>query len=156
MAKFPTNIERSVTVKVPLSNAYEYMWNVLRSAPCIPGLDSCKDLGSDTYRFLYEKRTTGPVSMIVQYTARYEGNGTDDIRFKGTGAKNDNTDVDGRIRLKAMSPDSTRITLRQLFAPDSPVPRLLQGFIRSYVEKEAAETLKQYLANVKRELEGHT
>jgi carbon monoxide dehydrogenase subunit G len=154
MAKFPTNVERSVTVKVPLGDAYAYMWNVLRSAPCIPGLDSCKDVGDDTYRFVYEKRTTGPVSMVVQYTARYEGNGTDEILFKGTGANNDNTDVDGRIRLKATTPESTRITLRQLFAPDTPVPRLLQGLIRSFVEEEAAETLKQYLANVKRDLEG--
>jgi len=43
--------------------------------------------------------------------------------------------------------------LKQTLAPDTPVPRLLQGFLRSFVEKEAAEGLKEYLANIKRALE---
>jgi hypothetical protein len=33
------------------------------------------------------------------------------------------------------------------------VPRLLQGLIRSFVESEAADTVKSYLANIKRALE---
>jgi hypothetical protein len=33
------------------------------------------------------------------------------------------------------------------------VPRLFQGLIRSFVESEAADAVKQYLANVKRSLE---
>jgi hypothetical protein len=36
---------------------------------------------------------------------------------------------------------------------DTPVPRLLQGLIRSFVEREAATAVEQYLANVKRALE---
>lgn len=88
----------------------------------------------------------------MRYTARYEGNGTDRITFEGTAAEGDNTDVSGVIRLQA-SGEATKITLRQTLAPDTPVPRLLQGLIRSFVEREAAEVLKQYLANVKRTLE---
>jgi carbon monoxide dehydrogenase subunit G len=153
MAKFPTEVERSVTVKVPLSRAYEYLWDVVGSSACIPGLATCKRAGNDTYRFIYEERTTGPVSLVVQYTARYEGNGKDTIKFEGTTAKGDNTDVTGLIRLHASGADATRIVLRQTLAPDTPVPRLLQGFIRSYVERQAADAVKEYLANVKRALE---
>ena len=29
MAKFPTEIERSVTVKVPMSTVYDYLWDVV-------------------------------------------------------------------------------------------------------------------------------
>ncbi len=152
MAKFPTEVERSVTVKVPLARAYKFLWDVVGSSSCIPGIDKCERAAKDTYRFVYEERSTGPVSLTVQYTAKYHGNGTDEITFEGTNAKTDNTDVSGRIRLKA-SGDATKITLWQRLAPDTPVPSLLQGFIRSYVEKEAAEALKQYLAAVKRELE---
>jgi len=153
MAKFPTEVERSVTAKVPLARAYAYLWDVVGSSECIPGIDTCKRVGDDTYRFVYEERSTGPVSMTVQYTARYDGNGTDRISFEGTNAKGDNTEVNGVIRLQASGTDATKISLRQTLAPDTPVPRLLQGFLKSYVEKEAAEALKQYLANLKRQLE---
>lgn len=153
MAKFPTEVERSVTVKVPLAHAHGYLWDVVGSSTCIPGLDGCKKVGNDTYRFVYEERSTGPVSLVVQYTARYETNGKDKITFEGTNAASDNTEVSGIIRLQAIGADATKITLRQTLAPDTPVPRLLQGFLRTFVEKEAAEAVKQYLANVKRALE---
>lgn len=153
MAKFPTEVERSVTVKVPLARAYKFLWDVVGSSACIPGIDKCERVGKDTYRFVYEERSTGPVRLTVQYTAKYHGNGSDEITFEGTSAKGDNTDVSGRLRLKATG-DATKITLWQRLAPDTPVPSLLQGFIRSYVEKEAAEALKRYLAAVKKELEG--
>jgi carbon monoxide dehydrogenase subunit G len=153
MAKFPTEVERSVTVKVPLDKAYGYLWDVVGSSACIPGLNKCKRVGNDTYHFLYQERSTGPVSMVVRYTARYEGNGKDRITFEGTGAGDDNTDVTGLIRLQQSGPETTRITLRQTLAPDTPVPRLLQGLIRGFVDTEAAEAVKQYLANIKRTLE---
>ncbi len=152
MAKFPTEVERSVTVNVPLAKAYAYLWDVVGSSSCVPGLDNCKQTGKDTYRFAYEERSTGPVSLTVRYTARYEGNGTDRITFEGTAAKGDNTDVNGTIRLHANG-DATKVTLRQTIAPDTPIPRLLQSLIKSFVEREAAEGVRQYLANVKRALE---
>ena len=154
MAKFPTEVERSVTAKVPLARAYAYLWDVVGSSECIPGIDSCKRVSDATYRFVYEERSSGPISMTVQYTARYETNGVDTIAFTGISAKGDNTDVSGEIRLHASGADATKISLRQTLAPDTPVPRLLQGLLKSYVEKEAAEAVKLYLANVKRQLEG--
>lgn len=154
MAKFPTEVERSVTVKVPIERAHAFLWDVVGSSHCIPGIDECKHVGDGTFRFVYEERSTGPVSLVVQYTARYETNGVDEIRFEGIAAKDDNTDVTGLIRLKAAGADATKITLRQTLAPDTPVPRLLQGLIRSFVEQEAADAVKLYLANVKRALEG--
>lgn len=39
-------------------------------------------------------------------------------------------------------------------APDTPVPRLLQGFIKSYVEGEATTAARGYLANVAARLGG--
>jgi carbon monoxide dehydrogenase subunit G len=153
MAKFPTDVERSITVKVPLARAYEFLWDVVGSSACIPGIDKCSPLGSDTYQFLYRSVSTGPVSMIVRYTSRYRGNGKDTIDFESTAAEGDNTDVTGKIRLEPAGADSTRITLRQTLAPDTPVPRLVQGLIRSFVEKEAARGVERYLENVKQALE---
>lgn len=153
MAKFPAEVERSITVRVPLARAYEYLWDVVGSSNCIPGLASCKRVSKDTYKFIYDERSTGPVSLIVRYTARYRGNGTDEIAFEGTGAKDDNTDVNGLIRLQPAGNDGTRIFLRQMIAPDTPIPRLLQSLIKSFVEREAAEGLRHYLTNVKRALE---
>ena len=154
MAKFPTEVERSITVHVPIEKAYAYLWDVVGSSPCIPGLKSCKPAGKekDTYRFQYKERSAGPVSMTVCYTARYEGNGKDHIAFEGVSGKGDNADVNGTIRLQP-SGEATKIVLRQMIAPDTPVPRLVQGLIRGFVEREAAEGLREYLANVKRALE---
>jgi carbon monoxide dehydrogenase subunit G len=153
MAKFPTEVERSVTVKVPLDKAYKYLWDVVGSSKSIPGLTTCKRVAADTYRFVYAERSTGPVSISVQYTARYETDGKTRISFVSTAAAGDNTDVDGELRLQK-SGDATKITLRQTLAPDTPVPTLLQGLIRGFVEKETAQAAGEYLSNVKRALEG--
>ena len=142
-----------MTVKVPIAKVYKYLWDVVGSASCIPGLDTCKKVSKDTYRFAYQERSTGPVKMTVQYTSAYEGNGKDTITFEGTSAAGDNAEVKGEIRLKAAGDGSTKISLRQMVAPDTPVPRLFQGLLKSFVEKEAADAVKEYLANVKRELE---
>jgi carbon monoxide dehydrogenase subunit G len=154
MAKFPTEVERSVTVKVPLHRAYQYLWDVSGSATCIPGLASCKRVAADTFRFVYAERSTGPISMSVQYTARYATDGKTTISFASTAAKGDNTDVDGELRLQKNGAGATKITLRQKLAPDTPVPTLLQGLIRGMVEKEAGAVATEYLSNVKRALEG--
>jgi len=153
MAKFPTDVERSVTVHVPASTAYGFLWDVVGSSRCIPGIDTCERVAKDTYRFVYEERSTGPVSLIVRYTARYQGNGKDKITFESITTDGDNTDVNGAIRLQPNGADATKIVLKQTLAPDTPVPRLFQGFLKSFVEKEAAEAVKQYLANIKRTLE---
>ena len=115
------------------------------------GPDHC-GTSDDVYRFLFEERSTGPVSMCVTYTARYTGNGTDEIRFVGTSADGDNTDVDGTIRLEPVDAGHTRVTLRQMLAPDTPVPRLLQGLIKSFVQGEAATAVGTYLKNVAKTL----
>src|SRR4029079_16539413 len=96
--------------------------------------------------------STGPVSMVVRYTAHYTGNGKDEIRFRGIGAPEYNTDVDGLIRLAAGPPGETRVTLRQTIAPDTPVPRLLQGLIKGFVQKEGESAVEQYLAAGKQAL----
>ena len=85
MAKFPTEVTESVVVPVPLAEAYAFFWDVPTSAHCIPGLDRCETGGSDVYRFVFAERSTGPISMCVTYTARYTGNGSDEIRFESTG-----------------------------------------------------------------------
>lgn len=153
MAKFPTEVERSVTVKAPLAKVYEFFWDVVGSAGCIEGLEACKKTGQDRYRFVFQERSAGLVSLTVRYTCKYEGNGVDEITFESIGAKDDNTDMSGRFRLKGSGPDSTKVTLWQRLAPDTPVPTLLQGFIRSTVEKEAGEAVRLFLAGAKRALE---
>lgn len=154
MAKFPTEVERSVTVKAPVAKVYEFFWDVVGSSSCIEGIDTCKKSGQDRYRFVFQERSAGLVSLVVRYTCKYEGNGVDEIRFESVGAKDDNTDVSGRIHLKASGPDATKVTLWQRLAPETPVPTLLQGLIRSTVEKEASEAVRLYLASAKHALEG--
>lgn len=153
MAKFPTTVEKSITVKAPMERVYAYLWDAVASSNCIVGIDYCKQTRNDTYRFVLKPRSVGPVSLAVQYTVKYEGNGVDMITFKSLATEGDNTDVEGRVRLKAAGEDSTRIVLDQMTAPETPVPRLLQGMLRSFVESEAEGTIKQFLANVKRTLE---
>lgn len=154
MAKFPTEAEHSITVHVPLARVYKYLWNVVGSSECIPGLKNCKKTGAkDTYHFHFEERSTGPLSMTVRYTAKYEGNGKDLIAFASIGGKDDNTDVDGSLTLHSSGPQATKVTLRQMTAPDTPVPRLLQGLVRSFVESETSDAVKQYLQNMKKNLE---
>lgn len=151
MAKFPTEVEESITVAAPVDRTYAFLWDVVGSSACIPGIDRCESVGQDTYRFIYKERSTGPVSMTVRYTAKYRGNGRDEISFEGISSDEDNTDVRGLLR---MSPDGTgtRITMKQRLAPDTPVPWLLQTLIRSFVEAETAGAVRDYLANVRRTL----
>ncbi len=152
MAKFPTEVEHSVTVKAPVEKVYKYLWDVVGSSSCIPGLASCKKVGANTYRFIFEERSTAGLSLSVQYTAAYDGDGKGRIAFVSAPGKGDNTDVDGELRLQK-SGSGTKITLRQMVAPDSPVPTLLQRLVKSFAQREADSAVKDYLANVKRELE---
>ena len=152
MAKFPTEVDMSVTVKAPLDKVYKYLWDVVGSSKCIPGLASCKKAGRDTYNFVYAPRSAVGISITVQYTAAYEGDGKGAITFKGADAKGDNTDVDGELRL-SKSGDGTKIMLRQTLAPDTPVPALLQRLVKSFAAKEAESAAKEYLANLKQALE---
>ena len=151
MAKFPTEVEESITVAAPVPRVYAFLWDVVGSSACVPGIDRCENVGPDTYRFIYKERSTGPVSMTVRYTARYRGNGKDDISFEGISATDDNTDVRGQLRLTGEG-DHTRITLKQRLAPDTPVPWLLQSLIRSFVEAETAGGARDYLANLRQAL----
>lgn len=152
MAKFPTDVEGSITVKVPIEKVYKYLWDVVGSSTCIPGLASCKKAAKDTYRFVFEERSAAGLTMKVQYTAAYETDGKSTIKFVSASGKGDNTDVDGEIRLQK-SGTGTKITLRQMVAPDTPVPMLLQRLVKSFAEKEANATVKEYLANIKEALE---
>jgi len=43
-----------------------------------------------------------------------------------------NTDVRGTLVLERTAGDGTRVRLTQTIAPDTPVPRLLQGLLRSF------------------------
>ena len=58
MARFPTESERSITLQVPIAQAYNFFWDVLGSANCVPCLDTCKRAGPGTYRFVYKARST--------------------------------------------------------------------------------------------------
>jgi len=153
MAKFPAEAERSVTVKVPLKVAHDYLWDVVGSSDCVPSLRTCKRVGTNTFRFVFEDKHVGPLTIGVQYTARYETNGKDRITFESITASGDNADATGTFRLQAAGSQSTRISLRQMLAPDTPVPRLIQGLFRSTVEREVADGVRGFLDNVKAALE---
>ena len=153
MAKFPTDVEESVTIAAPRERVYAYFWDVVGSSRCVPDLATCERVGPDTYRFVSKERAAGPVSMVARYTARYEGNGVDRIRFESLTVEGDNTDVSGTIVLEPTAENGTRVRVTQTIAPDTPVPRLLQGLIRSFVQNEAASGVRGFLGNVQREME---
>ena len=153
MAKFPTDVNESVTIAAPRERVYAYLWDVVGSSHCVPDLATCERVGPDTYRFISRERSAGPVSMVARYTARYEGNNVDTIRFESLPVDSDNTDVRGMIALEKAGEAATRVLLTQTIAPDTPVPRLLQGLIRSFVQREAASAVRGFLDNVRREME---
>ena len=126
---------------------------ILSTSHCVPDLATCERVGPDTYRFVSRERSAGPVSMVAIYTARYEGNGVDTIRFESLPLEGENTDVRGVIALEEAAEAATRVRFTQTIAPDTPVPRLLQGLIRSFVEREAASAVRGFLDNVRREVE---
>ena len=153
MAKFPTDVDESVTIAAPRQRVYSYLWDVVGTSHCVPDLATCERVGPDTYRFVSRERSAGPVSMVARYTARYEGNGVDTIRFESVPLEGENTDVRGVIALEEAAEATTRVRFTQTIAPDTPVPRLLQGLIRSFVEREAASAVRGFLDNVRREVE---
>lgn len=153
MAKSPTEGERSVTVRAPMPRVYEYLWDVVGSSKCIDGLKRCKRTKAETSCFEYAERSPGPIWLTVRYTVRYDGNGRDRISFQSLNASGDHTDVTGSIRLEETSPDSTRIVLRQSVAPETPIPSLMQGMIRSVVEREAGEGVRRQLMKIKKVLD---
>ena len=153
MAKFPTEVDESVTIAAPRERVYAFLWDVVGSSHCVPDLATCEQIGPDTYRFVSRERSAGPVSMVARYTARYEGNGVDTIRFESLPIESDNTDVRGVIALEEGAPAVTRVHFTQMIAPDTPVPRLVQGLIRSFVQREAASAIRGFLDNVRREVE---
>ena len=152
MAKFPTEVDESVTIAAPRERVYAYLWDVVGASHCVPDLATCELVGPDTYRFISKERSAGPVSMVARYTARYEGNGVDTIRFESTPLEGDNTDVRGVIAIEEAQA-ATRVRFTQMIAPDTPVPRLFQGLIRSFVQNEAASAVRGFLENVRREVE---
>lgn len=154
MAKIPVQVDKSITVNVPQEKVYAFLADVVSSAQCIPGIDKCVRAGDDTYRFVYKERSTGPIKVVMQYTSHYEMDGKGRIRYKSIGAQGDSADIDGEIQVEKSGADAARIVLKQTLAPETPVPRLLQALARSFVEKEAAAGVDEYLANVKRALEG--
>jgi hypothetical protein len=85
-------------------------------------LATCERVGPDTFRFVSRERAAGPVSMVARYTARYEGNGVDRIRFESLPVEGDNTDVSGTIVLERTAEKGTRVRLTQTIAPDTPRP----------------------------------
>ena len=151
MAKFPTDVDESVTIAAPRERVYAYFWDVVGSSRCVPDLATCERVSSDNYRFISRERSAGPVSMVARYTARYEGNGVDRIRFESLPVEGDNTDVRGTIVLERTA--ATRVRVTQTIAPDTPVPRLMQGLTRSFVQSEAAASVRGFLGNVQREME---
>jgi hypothetical protein len=153
MAKFPTDVDESVTIAAPRERVYAYLWDVTGSSRCVPDLATCDRVAPDTYCFVSKERSAGPVSMVARYTAHYEGNGIDAIRFESLPREGDNTDVRGTIALETAGEAATRVRFTQTIAPDTPVPRLVQGLIRSFVEREAASAIRGFLDNVRRELE---
>jgi carbon monoxide dehydrogenase subunit G len=153
MAKFPTEVDESVTIAAPPERVYAFLWDVVGSSRCVPDLATCERTGPDTYRFVSKERTVGPVTMAARYTAHYEGNGVDRVTFESVTAEGDNTDVRGTLALERTAGGATHVRLTQTIAPDTPVPRLLQGLLRSLVQGEATAATRGFLANVRRLLE---
>ena len=42
MAKFPTDVDESVTIAAPRERVYAYFWDVVGSSRCVPDLSTCE------------------------------------------------------------------------------------------------------------------
>ena len=42
MAKFPTDVDESVTIAAPRERVYAYLWDVVGSSRCVPDLATCE------------------------------------------------------------------------------------------------------------------
>ena len=142
-----------MTIAAPRERVYAYLWDVVGSSRCVPDLATCERVSPDTYRFISRERSAGPVSIVARYTARYEGNGVDRTHFESLPVEGDNTDVRGTIVLERTAETATRVRFTQTIAPDTPVPRLVQGVIRSFVQREGAASVRGFLGNIRREME---
>jgi hypothetical protein len=128
MAKFPTEVDESVTIAAPRQRVYAYLWDVVGASRCVPDLATCERVGPDTYHFVSRERSAGPVSMVARYTARYEGNGVDTIRFESLPNESDNTDVRGDCS-RGRSAGRHAGTLHANDRPGYAGARLVQGLI---------------------------
>jgi hypothetical protein len=71
MAKFPTEVERSVDVATPAERAFAFLWDVVGSSGCVPGIDRCERAGGDTYGFVFQERSDGQILLVLRYRAIY-------------------------------------------------------------------------------------
>jgi hypothetical protein len=47
MAKFPTEVDESVTIAAPRERVYAYLWDVVGASHCVPDLATCERVGPD-------------------------------------------------------------------------------------------------------------
>ena len=45
MAKFPTDVDESVTIAAPCERVYAYLWDVVGSSRCVPDLANLRARG---------------------------------------------------------------------------------------------------------------
>ena len=45
MAKFPTDVDESVTIAAPRERVYAYLWDVVGSSRCVPDLANLRARG---------------------------------------------------------------------------------------------------------------
>ena len=57
MAKFPTDVDESVSIAAPRERVYAYLWDVVGSSHCVPDLATCDRVGPDTYSFVSRERS---------------------------------------------------------------------------------------------------
>ena len=152
MTKIPCKAKKTIRIKAPLKEVYDFLADVSRSSNCYNNLEKVEKIGEDTYKWLMKEKDYGPLKFQVTYVLKYSTNNADRISWTSTGEGN--TDVEGEVVLESIDDDATEVTVINNLASDIPIPRLMKAVAKPMAAKELETTIDMYLKNLKAALEG--
>ncbi len=142
---------RTIRVRVPMADVYAFFLDPAMRQQVMPDLERFEVLDEHTVRWiLVEKREKG-IRFQADYTVVFEGNGSDEVRWRATEGNMGNT---GTVLLRSLDGGFTEVRYTELMAPDLPIPRLLAKVFRPIVAREVRQGIGQMIDNVEAYFEG--
>ncbi len=145
MTKIAATEERTLTVRAPLQDVYQFFSD--------PGL--LKEVTADVERFerlegnkarwiLIEKVEKG-VRYLADYTVQYNPEGGNRVTWRTIEG---NLETDGEVVLRSIDGSSTEIRYRETVAPDLPISNLTAKLFKPIVAREVRKDIGKFLDRV--------
>ncbi len=134
------DISGTQTMPIPIEEVWEYLLNVNKIAACVPGFQSLQETGNERWKAVVSA-AVGPIKakFTVDLT-RTERQEPELMVLKGhADAPGSAVDVTGEMRLKAISPDTTRMNWSASLDLSGALARLGAQMMRGTVEKQTGE-----------------